>query len=72
MAAGFGLEHDVIGHDVRGLAAVNHAHVAGALAAVLLDQPVPAFAHQLGDRQRSDGDRADPLFRRSAGMAASP
>ena len=34
----------------------------------LCDQAVPAVADQPGDGQRSDGDRADALLRRHAGM----
>ena len=72
VAAGFGLDFDAVGDDVRGLAAVDEADVARAAVAVFFDQAVPAVAHQPGDGQRRDRDGADALLRRHAGVGREP
>ena len=69
VAAGLGADSHVIGDDVRRFAALNHADVARARAAVLLDQAVPAALHQIGNGERRDGDRADAFLRPIAGVA---
>ena len=72
VAAGFGADVHVIGDDVRRLAAADHADVARALPCGLLDEAVPAVLHQVGNRERRDGDRADAFFRPIAGVAREP
>src|SRR4029077_12117678 len=67
VTAGFGAESDVIGNNVRGLTARDHADVARALTLGLIDSAVPAILHQVGDCQRCDRDRAHTFFGPIAG-----
>src|SRR5687768_447543 len=68
MTSRLGADLHVVGHDVRRLAAANYANIARAIVAVLFDRPVPAALDQIGNRERSNGYRADPLGRRTAGV----
>ena len=69
MAAGFGADVYVVGHDVRRFAAADDADVARAVAFLLRDKPMPAALDQIGDGERRDGDRAHAFFRPVACMA---
>ena len=60
---------DAVGHHVGGGAAVDDADIARAAAVTLLDQTVPAAAHEVGDRERRDGDGAHAVLGVHAGVA---
>ena len=69
MAAGFGKDLDRGRHHVGGIAAANHADVAGALKTLLFHPPVPACAVKIGNRQGGYRDGTHPRFRGNTGMA---
>ena len=69
VAARLGPYRGLLRNHVGGLAGVDHAHVAGAAVAFLLDLAVPAAAIQVGDGARRDGDGAYAALGGGAGVA---
>ena len=68
VTAGLGPQLHLRRDNVGGVAAADHAHVAGPQAAILLDPAVPALTVQMGDGQGGDRNGADAFLGHDAGM----
>ena len=72
VTARLGTHDGAVGNHVGGLAGLDHAHVAGSTALLLLHLAMPAGAIQNRNGARRDGNRAHPAFRSAAGVARHP